>query len=58
MEQITKDGFRVEVVPSEVTKGLKRNYGGEIKVYLGDELVDEAWIVISKNGIARLGRVE
>lgn len=57
MKQVVKNGFEIVIEPSDAANALgERNYGGEIKVYRNGELVDEAWLVISRNGSVRLER--
>lgn len=59
MEQNLKNGFAIIIEPSDLeNEMLTGNYGGNITVLHNGKIVDECWIVISKNGIARLGRVE
>lgn len=48
----------IEIVSRDEDNHLGKRDVGFIKVYVDGELTDEAWITISKHGIARLTRIE
>lgn len=59
MEQKLKNGFAIIIEPSDLeNEMLTGNYGGNITVLHDGKIVDECWIAISKNGIARIERLK